>query len=289
MLLSMTGYGESFGESANGTCSVEIRTVNNRFLKISTRITDSHQSLQDRLERIVRQRIRRGSITLNVRVRSLKPTSNYQINRHVLEAYLEQLAGLTGPYPQMISHLLDLPGVVEEAEHRIDVEADWDLIQTQLNRALDQLDQMRTAEGAATYRELVAVLRDMSKHLDSIDASSSETVNNYRGRLLERVNALLAEHGVSVDDSTLVREVAIFAERCDIAEEITRLRSHLEQFEKTLESDDSPGRKLDFLTQEMYRETNTIGSKANDARVSQLVVELKGKIEQAREIVQNIE
>lgn len=289
MLLSMTGYGESHGESPLGFCVVEVRSVNNRFLKINTRISESHQALQDAVERVVRQKLRRGSVSVNIRVKPMRPATTYEINRQAVENYLRQLREIKNIEPQVMGQVLVLPGVVEEAVEPVDVQADWELVEHHLIAALDQLQQMRVREGTATRTELAAMHAQMCQLLAAIEVASKDTVNAYRQRLQERVNTLLAEYGVSVDESTLVREIAIYAERCDIAEELSRLASHLAQFAETLDSQESPGRKLDFLTQEMYRETNTIGAKANDAKVSQVVVDLKGKIEQAREIVQNIE
>lgn len=289
MLLSMTGFGESHGESPRGFCAVEVRSVNNRFLKISTRISDSHQGLQDQIERTVRKQMRRGSVNVNIRVKPLRPALNYEINRFAVEKYFQQLSEVPGVTGDLIGQILTLPGVVEETTETVDVQGDWELVETHLENALHQLYRMRTTEGTAIRAELTSLHGDMVSLLEQIESAAADTVSKYRMRMQDRINSLLAEYGVSVDDATLVREIAIFSERCDIAEEVSRLRSHLAQFLKTLDSQESPGRKLDFLTQEMYREANTIGSKANDANVSQVVVDLKGKIEQAREIVQNVE
>ncbi len=158
-----------------------------------------------------------------------------------------------------------------------------------LEQALARLQAMRQEEGRAMARELLGLRDAIARHLDAIRRLTPEVTTVYRNRLLERVRNLLAEVDVSVSPDDLIREVSIFAERSDIAEEVVRLESHLGQFHDIVNEPESAGRKLEFLTQEMFRETNTIGSKASDVEISRQVVEIKGILEKIREMVQNVE
>jgi uncharacterized protein (TIGR00255 family) len=169
------------------------------------------------------------------------------------------------------------------------VEHDWPVIEEALRDALDHLQQMRAREGEAMAADMLANHAVIVAEVDAIQGRAPVVVEAYAQRLRDRLNALLAEHEVRVEPADIVREVGIFAERSDIAEEIVRLRSHLEQFDQIMRSGDSVGRKLEFITQEMFRETNTIGSKANDADIARHVVEIKAAIERMREMIQNVE
>lgn len=289
MLVSMTGFGQAQQSSEGTTVTAEVRSVNNRYVKISSKLPETHLSLQDEVERTVRENVRRGSLTVTLRIQKERQAASCRINRPVLESYLEQLSNLVDSRAALIGSLIELPGVVEEIETSSTASEDWPVIQGTLLEAVDKLGQMRRQEGEAMQRELADCGKAMLQMTREIGELSRQVVEAYRGRLLERVRALLADSSVSVDESSLVREVSILAERSDIVEELTRLQSHLDQYQQILQGERSEGRKLDFLVQEMYRETNTIGSKANDAKISQLVVELKGKVEQAREIIQNVE
>jgi uncharacterized protein (TIGR00255 family) len=169
------------------------------------------------------------------------------------------------------------------------IEEQWPLIESVLAAALKNLDQMRSDEGRSMAADLTDNARAIAKELTAIERRAPQVVDAYRGRLQDRLNKLLGELGVQVQPADIVREVGIFAERSDIAEEIVRLRSHLEQFDAMMATKESSGRKLEFLTQEMFRETNTIGSKANDAEIARHVIEIKSAIERMREMIQNVE
>ena len=169
------------------------------------------------------------------------------------------------------------------------LEQDWPLIEQALEEALANLEQMRQQEGRAMQRDLRANCQTVLDELDQIAARAPAVGDAYQTRLTERLNKLLADFGTRIEAADVIREVGMFAERCDISEEIVRLRSHIDQFRSILEASDASGRKLDFLTQEMFRETNTIGAKANDAEIARHVVEIKASIERIREMVQNVE
>jgi uncharacterized protein (TIGR00255 family) len=185
---------------------------------------------------------------------------------------------------------LALPGVVHEPTADIEeIEAEWPQIERVVNEALAHLAQMRIDEGRSMAADLVANARQIATELAQIETRAPLVVEAYRSRLTDKLNKLLAEVGGRIEPSDVVREVGVFAERSDISEEIVRLKSHLEQFDGIMASDESQGRKLEFLIQEMFRETNTIGSKANDAEIARHVIEMKTAIERMREMIQNVE
>ncbi len=294
MLLSMTGFGEARSHTDSLTVAVEVRCINSRYVKISTRMTEGFAVLEARVESAVRKRVRRGTIQVNVRVDRLHAPDDYRVNAEVLKAYrsqLEAVARLLGSEETVrLESLLMLPGVVsEDADHDADAEQHWPAIEQTLNTALTQLDRMRSEEGRAMAADLRANCLAASASLAEVERRAPLVIENYRERLRERLSKSLAGHNVSIDVSELLREVSLFADRSDISEEMVRLRSHLEQFLATMEEPESSGRKLEFLTQEMVRESNTIGSKANDVEIARYVIEIKTAIERIREMIQNVE
>jgi uncharacterized protein (TIGR00255 family) len=190
----------------------------------------------------------------------------------------------------LLSGALALPGVVPEpAAASFNLEEEWPLFERVLLQALERLQAMRQEEGEAMARELLGLRDHIAGELGRIRLRVPFVTEHYRDRLLERLRVLLGELDVEIDRKDLIKEVAIFAERSDISEEVVRLASHLDQFAEVLREPESAGRKLEFLTQEMFRETNTIGSKASDVDISRHVVEIKGALEKIRELVQNVE
>lgn len=297
MLLSMTGFGEARFQDENWIVRAEIRSVNNRHLKVTYRLSEVVAAMEPELEKIIRERVRRGTVQVTIRVDSPPRASDYRINRIALESYRGQLAqfreGQSEP-PELLAAILRLPGVVDaissETEAAEPVEL-WSTVSSVVREALDHFDEARRREGELMQAELLALGHIVGNHVDRVESRSPEVVEGYRNRLQERVKGLVSEFGVSVQPSDLIREVAIFAERGNIAEEITRLRSHLEQFESVVTSDtgDRAGRKLEFIVQEMGREANTMGSKSNDVTISREVFEIKDALEKIRELIQNVE
>jgi uncharacterized protein (TIGR00255 family) len=292
----MTGYGEAHFQSDRITVAVELRALNNRYLKVTLRAAEPHNLLEPEFEKVIRRTIRRGTIQVHLRIDRQFAAQDYKINMAALRSYVDQLRGLGGELgladhgESLLGQILTLPGVVPEpgdtASH---LEDDWPLLEPVLNEAVAKLQMMRQEEGRAMAQEFVQQRNQIADHLEQIRQLAPTVAENFRDRLHERVRSLLAEHDVQIDRSDIIKEVSIFAERSDIAEEVTRLGSHLDQFKDMLKEADSPGRKLEFLTQEMFRETNTIGSKASDVAISRHVVEIKGILERMRELVQNVE
>jgi uncharacterized protein (TIGR00255 family) len=294
MLLSMTGHGEAHQHQSGLAIAAEIRTVNNRYFKLNLRLTEGYAPLEASVESLVRQHIRRGTVQVQLSIDREPRPEDYRLNQAVLAGYIQQLeVALGAKFSRDAAHLsslLALPGVVHEPTAELEeIEAQWPKIEAVVAQALERLAQMRIDEGRSMAADLESNARAIAAELARIEARAPVVIENYRTRLGERVGKIVAEAGLPGERVDVLREVALFADRSDISEEIVRLKSHLEQFAAVLASDESQGRKLEFLTQEMFRETNTIGSKANDAEIARHVIEIKTAIERMREMIQNVE
>jgi uncharacterized protein (TIGR00255 family) len=294
VLLSMTGYGEASFQSEALSVAVELRAVNNRYLKVSLRAPEPYNLLESEFEKVVRRTVKRGTIQIQLRCQRQYHPQDFQINVVALHSYIRQLRAVGDELgldeQALLGQVLALPGVVPEAgSGSLKLENEWPIIERTLGQALAKLEAMRQEEGKAMADELLSLRDQIGGELSAIRARSPHVAVLYRDRLLERVRGLLAELDVKLNESDFIKEVSIFAERSDIAEEVVRLASHLEQFGLIVNEPESAGRKLEFLTQEMFRETNTIGSKGSDVELSRHVVAIKGALEKIRELVQNVE
>jgi uncharacterized protein (TIGR00255 family) len=290
----MTGFGDARGQNDRLSMSVEVRAVNNRYFKLVTKTPERYQALEGDIERVVRESISRGTVNVSVRVENVAGSMTYRLDAAVLKGYWQQLTLLTSSLrvqpPDNVGSLLGLPGVVADGDSSTgDPREDWPLIESSLREALSKLGEFRTVEGASMAKDLQANLQTVATELEKVAERAPQIVHEFRDKLLVRVSELLRDGQASVGPSDLIREVSIYAERCDVAEEILRLRSHLDQFQAFVRQPQSAGRKLDFLTQEMVREVNTIGSKANNVEVAHAVVEIKAAVERMREVLQNVE
>jgi uncharacterized protein (TIGR00255 family) len=290
----MTGFGEAHQQDNGLAVVVEVRAINNRYFKFTMRSGDGYSALESRVESLVRDRVKRGTVQVSVQVQRSDSPDDFSINLGVLEGYRQQLqklqsrAGLKDEVP--LQSFLMLPGVVKERlSDPTTVEADWPVIERTLKAALDQLEKMRRDEGAAMANDLTANCRIIATELKQIETRAPSVIDAYRSRLEERVRTTLEDHKLVLNPTDLVREVAIYTERSDISEEIVRLGSHLQQFDQIMASKESGGRRLEFLTQEMLREVNTIGSKSTDVDIARHVIEIKATIERLREMIQNVE
>jgi len=296
VLCSMTGYGEASYQADDLHLHIELRSVNNRYLKVSLRAGEPYNLLEAEFEKVIRRVIRRGTIQVHLRCQRQFAAQDFQINAAALQSYVHQVRELASTlklgdqWPMLLSQVLSLPGVVPEpATATLNMDEEWPMLSRVLEQALERLQSMRQEEGRAMAQELLQMRDHIAVQLEHIRGLVPRVAVLYRDRLFERVRGLLGELDVQIDRSDLIKEVAIFAERSDIAEEVVRLASHLEQFQEIVNEPESAGRKLEFLTQEMFREANTIGSKASDVEISRHVVEIKGTLEKIRELVQNVE
>lgn len=288
----MTGFG-SATETVDGCRFViEARAVNGRYLKCHIRLPEEFQGLEQGLEEIVSRSLDRGTVTVTVRVSGSSLDSGGALDAATLDRYIEQLKPVSEKHglPIQITDMLDLPGVlVAQVDDDIRTRV-VEIMHRLLQQACDELDGMRCREGETLQHDLQGSLDEIRTALDFIRERSPMVVKLYEERLRQRMESLLSSVGATVADEDLVREVAIFAERSDIAEEIIRLGGHLDHFHELMntKSGDPLGRTLDFLSQEMLRETNTIGSKCLDSEVSRRTVLIKGAIDRLKEQVQNV-
>ena len=300
MLYSMTGFGSAVCIDGDISVSVELKAVNNRFFKLSLKLPEGYSALEQRIEAMLRSVIERGTINAHVRINSTRENSGYRINTVLLESYVTQLSdtakklGLPGNAFQrspLLDQLAFLPGVIitENENNETEHETVWPLLEKTIREALDALQTMRKTEGESMAKDLMANVESLRQLIGNIAELAPRTAPAYRQKLKERIEKAMEEQGLSLGDADFVRELAVYADRCDISEEFVRFQSHLEQFTSAMQSQESCGRKLDFLTQELFREVNTIGSKANDADITKHVVEIKTVIERIREMVQNVE
>ena len=289
MLLSMTGQGVATVSDENATLTIEIRAVNNRHLKINLRAPDSLIAHESSIEKQIRSAVGRGTINVNIKVMKHSRQDDFTIDTELLQAYQAQLRSLSQTSPSLES-LLGLPGVViNNVTSDASVASVLTLSNDALQQALGQFNAMRETEGNAIEAVFNQQLDSLKMIVDQIKDRAPVVVANYQERLTDKINKLLETHDVTLNKGDLAREIGLYADRCDITEEVVRLNSHLEQFRNVMQSATSQGRKLDFITQELFREVNTIGSKANDTLIANSVVEAKTIIERIREQVQNIE
>lgn len=298
MLISMTGHGEARRHENGVMLAVEVRSVNHRHLKLTVRGPDWVQAREAEVERVARRFVKRGSLNVNIDIRFDRDLAPGRINVDVLDAYVEQLGtrverlGHGRLDPSLIAALLTLPGVTTtEAGDSVDNSAIWPQVETILDEAMNNLMTMRRSEGMAMRREFVLGRERLIAEVRAISERAPRIVESHAERLTQKVQQALAHAGLDPHHSRgdVVREVALLSEKLDIAEELVRLNCHFDQFLALLDEADCPGRKLDFLLQEMLRETNTIGSKSADVEVARRVVNIKSILEQVRELVQNVE
>jgi len=303
MINSMTGYGQAHGEIAGLTCSVEIRAVNNRYLKTNIRLPDSLAYLEEDIDKLLKQNLSRGTVTCVLRVKNGTAGVLFDIDEAAVRAYMTKLGqigeGLGVECRLDLAGLLSLPGVVQPVAPDEQTAAQIKETVLEITRqALEQVKHMRAAEGKALAADLEGHCLAIKQDLRQIGERGKTVLQDYKRKLKKRVDQLLSEAKLTLDQETLAREVAVFADRSDISEEIARLESHLQQFTRycgSAEADgedvpaEAAGRRLDFITQEMLREANTIASKASDAEIIRRVVNIKCKIDSIKEQVQNVE
>ena len=285
----MTGHGQASAQNDQVRVVAEIKSVNNRFLKTNVH-SDLDTELQSKLEALVKQKIKRGSVSLRVKTELLNSSDECKLNESAIRAYWLQLSEIAGSsQPVNVESLLHLPGVIDNSIDDSMNQYVWPVAQQVVEEALQKLNQMRTLEGEVMQKDMLANADLISQGLKSIEQLAPRVIEGYSRRMTDRINKLLAEHDVSIEPTAIIKEVGVFAEKVDISEETVRLGSHIEQFKQIANGPQSDGKKLDFVVQEMLRETNTIGSKANDVEIANNVVSIKTAIERIREMVQNAE
>ncbi len=292
MIRSMTGYGRAEVLIDGRNILVESRSVNHRFFEFSSRVPRSYGFLENRLKNYLQGKLSRGKVDVNVSIQTVEGTNaSVQVNRELAASYVQALRALQEPLGlkddlslSAVARFSDIFAVSKEPE---DEEKVWADVQQALEQAADRFVQMREAEGAKMKEDLAGRLNFILAAVEKVEERSPKTVEEYRARLYRKISEVLSS--AQVDEQRILTEAAIFAEKIAVAEETVRLRSHVDQFRAIMEQEGPVGRKLDFLIQEFNRETNTIGSKAQDIEIARIVVDMKSEIEKIREQIQNIE
>ncbi len=289
----MTGFGRGAVSNENFAVAVEIKTVNNRFLDLNLRLSNELQSLEANLKRAIQSRLSRGRVDVFV---NYERTSEivYELNRPLISGYISALKqmqtefNLTGE-PDF-NYIARLPNALQTKAEDLSEEF-IKALETAVSIALDELEQMREVEGESLKNDLENLLAEIESHLPKIESESANVADEYAQRLQKRIENFLSKSDsqIEVDQGRLAQEVAYLADKSDIAEEITRLKSHIEQYRGIIAEEKEVGKRLDFLTQELNREANTIASKTNNLIVKESALQIKSAIEKIREQIQNVE
>ncbi|SDK42605.1 TIGR00255 family protein [Natronincola ferrireducens] len=293
MLISMTGFGRGEGQQEGKHFQIEVKSVNHRYMDISIKMPRSFTYLEDNIRQLIKAYIKRGRVEIFITYKNLgesdvKVVTDVALAHQYITALEEIHNNFKVEKDIAVSTIAKFPDVLKLEKQEEDAEIIWRLLEKGLVNALEDLMDMRKAEGSKLKEDLLKRLNILIGLIGKIEARTPEIVKEYREKLTKRIKEILDE-ALEVDEGRIAMEVALFADKSNITEELVRFNSHIEQFKKAMEQDDAVGRKLDFLIQEMNREVNTIGSKANDLIVSNIVVDIKSELEKIREQIQNIE
>lgn len=292
MVKSMTGFGRAVKELDGYVITVELKSVNHRYFEFYSRCPRQYGFIDDKIKSFVNSRVARGKIECFVGIEALNTeAADVAVNHTLASAYVKALKEISDTYDLKedygafsISRMQDVL-VVKKADE--DEERIWNLVKSVAAEAVDKFTQMRAVEGKKMYDDVYSRTEFILDTVSFIEECSPQTVKEYNDKLIERVHEIIGD--ATLDEARVIQEVAIYADKIAVAEETVRLRSHIEQLRDFLKSDDAIGRKMDFLVQEINRETNTIGSKCNDVEIARKVVDMKAEIEKIREQIQNIE
>lgn len=292
MIKSMTGFGKAEAKTKSGRFTVEIRTVNHRYFDLSSKLPNGLVSLEDRIKDYLRKYIKRGKANLFLSHHAgEKNYSSITFDEKAIAKYYRILNGIRKKFKVKddikLSHILSFSDVIIQEEREFDSDSLWKDIEAVLKNAVVDCNRMREREGRALYKDLTARINKISGYLEKILVLAPEVVQEYKKKLDSRINEIVRNK--DIDEARLETELAIFAKQCDISEELTRSRSHLDGLAKVLDSGEEAGRKIDFILQELNREINTLGAKANDIRIARIVIDVKSELEKMREQAQNIE
>ncbi len=292
MVRSMTGFGRAVRELDGYVISVELKSVNHRYFEFSVRCPRQYGFIEDKIKSFINSRVSRGKVECYISIEALNTeAASVVVNNTLATAYVSALKEIAQSYDLKedfgagtISRFPDVL-VVKKADE--DEERIWSLVKSVAEEAVDKFIEMRTTEGQRLYDDVYSRSEFILDCVSFVEDRSPQTVREYNDKLVERVHELLGD--VSLDEGRILQEVAVYADKVAVAEETVRLRSHIEQLRAFLNSEEAVGRKMDFLVQEINRETNTIGSKCNDVEIARKVVDMKAEIEKIREQIQNIE
>lgn len=292
MVKSMTGFGRAVRELDGYVVTVEIRSVNHRYFEFSSRCPRQYGFIDEKLKSYVNSRVSRGKVECYVGIDALNTeVAEVAVNNNLASAYVNALKELLDSYDlkvdfgaATIARFQDVLVIKKTDEDEALI---WNLVKTVADEAIDKFIEMRSVEGKKMYDDVYARTEFILDAVSFVEERSPQTVREYNNKLIERVHELIGD--AALDEARIIQEVAIYADKVAVAEETVRLRSHIAQLRAFLDSDEAIGRKMDFLVQEINRETNTIGSKCNDVEIARKVVDMKAEIEKIREQIQNIE
>lgn len=294
MIKSMTGFGRSEYSDEKRNVTVEIKTVNHRYFDVNCRVPRRYSFVEDKLKALIKETVKRGKVEVSVAVENLTDgDTTISLNLDIAKAYIDRLNELKANFQLNgevdLTYVATLPEVMKSMAKVADEEEILNAILTPTEMAANNLNEMRLIEGEKLAKDILRRKEVVAGIVAQIGERAASVPAAYRLKLEERLNELL-DKKIEIPEDRIITELAIFADKCNIDEEITRLKSHLSQFESiVMESGQPDGKKLDFIIQEMNREANTIGSKANDLEITNMVIEIKAEIEKIREQVQNIE
>ena len=295
MIKSMTAFGRAKHEGIEKDITVEIKSVNSRFFDCTVKMPRAYLSLEERIKNYVQKNaVARAKVDIYITVDNHAATAQkLDLDKAYAESYIAALYELRDAFglkdDVSVMSVARNPEVFRATRVDADLEAEWELLRPVLDAAIADHTSMRTKEGEKAIADIKGKIELIRSYTDEIEAISKEDTVGYRDKLEERLRKILADNSVEIDESRLLTECAVWADKIAIDEELVRLRSHFGAFYDIADAAEPSGRKLDFLMQEMNRETNTIGSKANNARIARIVVNIKGELEKIREQVQNIE
>ena len=292
MVRSMTGFGRAKAQVDGLDITVEIKSVNHRYFEFSCRCPRAYSFLEEKIKSRLNEAISRGKVEVSILIDdNTENATVVEINREYADAYLKALKVLSREYKLKndvkISSLVGNNDIFKIKRQVLEDEIVTNAVFTVFEEALQNFIDMRTAEGERLLKDVTDRANFILEKVSFIEERSPQTVENYRTRIEQKIKELLGD--TTIDEQRILTEVAIFADKVAVAEETVRLRSHIKQFESLMSSNDAVGRKLDFIVQEMNRETNTIGSKAQDIEIAHTVVDIKSEIEKIREQIQNME
>lgn len=293
MLKSMTGFGRGESQLQDKRFSIEIKSLNHRYMDVSIKMPKLFTYLEDSMRQRIKEQVKRGRVEVFVAYETLGDSevqikADLSLAKYYLEALKEIQEKLQVKDDITVSLIAKFPDVIRTEKAEVDEDEISQALLQGLDMALEKLVEMRINEGAQLKADLLKRLVLLEELIAEIGKRSPQVVSEYRQRLTERIEEIM-EDGYTLDDNRIIMEVALFADKSNITEELVRFESHIQQFRKAMEESEAVGRKLDFLIQEMNREVNTIGSKANDLLITNMVVEIKSELEKMREQVQNIE
>ena len=292
MVLSMTGYGRAEAVLTGRDITVEIKSVNSRYFEYSSRMPRSFAFLDDKLKKLLSESISRGKVELGLTVQSVGASdTRIAVNMELAKEYLDAIGQMSTEFDLKnditASGLARFPDIFTVQKSEQDEEQIWQDIRSVAQQALQNFISMRAVEGERMKADIFSRLDFMEKAVAEIETTSEDRVKKYTERLYAKLQNVLCD--TNIDESRILTEAAIFADKTAVDEETVRLKSHIKQYRDILGKNEPVGRKLDFLTQELNRETNTIGSKCNEISITRMVVDMKAEIEKIREQVQNIE